>query len=189
MIVDVMRSIEPIDKDAQRATTPLDGPALDGDPTGRIIADYRATIVAMKCAMSDRLVRLGISMAQLNILHTLHRTGEVPMSRLADVLNVSVSNATGLVDRMEERGLIERRRVPEDRRVVLVRITDDGVRILDENDALTDGLMREVLTDLDPTQLQVIARAIAQFRASLETTVDVHARDRHPIPTPAPRSR
>ena len=82
----------------------------------------------MKCAMSDRLVRLGISMAQLNILYTLQRTGEMPMSRLADVLNVSVSNATGLVDRMEERGLIERTRVPEDRRVVLVRITDGGVR-------------------------------------------------------------
>jgi MarR family transcriptional regulator, organic hydroperoxide resistance regulator len=143
----------------------------------------------MKCAMSDRLVRLGISMAQLNILHTLQRTGEMPMSRLADVLNVSVSNATGLVDRMEERGLIERRRVPEDRRVVLVRITADGGRILEENDALTDDMMREVLSDLDPTQLQVIARAVAQFRSSLETTVDVHARDRHLTSTAAPRSR
>jgi MarR family transcriptional regulator, organic hydroperoxide resistance regulator len=189
MIVDVMRSIEPADKDAPRVAMPLDGPALESDPTGRIIADYRATIVAMKCAMSDRLVRLGISMAQLNILHTLQRTGEMPMSRLADVLNVSVSNATGLVDRMEERGLIARHRVPEDRRIVLVRITDGGVRILEENDAQTDGLMREVLADLDPTQLQVIARAVAQFRASLETAVDVHTRDRHPIATPDPRSR
>ena len=55
----------------------------------------------MKCAMSQRLVRIGISMAQLNILYTLHRSGEMSMSRLADVLNVSVSNATGLIDRME----------------------------------------------------------------------------------------
>jgi DNA-binding MarR family transcriptional regulator len=90
---------------------------------------------------------------------------------------------------MEERGLIERRRVPEDRRVVLVRITADGGRILEENDALTDDMMREVLSDLDPTQLQVIARAVAQFRSSLETTVDVHARDRHPTSTADPRSR
>ena len=40
------------------------------------------------------------------------------MSRLADVAGVSLSNATGLVDRMEERGYIERTRVPEDRRIV-----------------------------------------------------------------------
>ena len=73
----------------------------------------------IKCASSERLVRLGISMAQLHILYTLQRSGEMPMSRLADVLNVSVSNATGLIDRIEERGFVERTRVPEDRRVVL----------------------------------------------------------------------
>ena len=44
------------------------------------------------------------------------------MSRLAELLDVSLSNATGIVDRMEERGLVERVRVPDDRRVVLVRI-------------------------------------------------------------------
>ena len=90
----------------------------------------------MKCAMSERLVRLGISMAQLNIMYTLQRDGEMTMSRLADVLNVSLSNATGLVDRMEERGFVERTRVPEDRRVVLVRITPAGTRVIEENDAL-----------------------------------------------------
>lgn len=148
---------------------------IAADPTEKIIADYRATIVAMKCAMSERLVRLGISMAQLNILYTLHRSGEMPMRRLAEVLNVSDSNATGLVDRMEERGLIERTRVPEDRRVVRVRITQDGVRILDENDALTDDLMRDVLARLDPSQLETIAIAVADLRASLETTVGTSA--------------
>ena len=44
---------------------------------------------AMKCAMSERLVRLGISMAQLHIMYTLQRNGEMTMSRLADVLDVS----------------------------------------------------------------------------------------------------
>ena len=62
-------------------------------------------------------------MAQLHILYTLQRNGEMPMSRLAEVLNVSLSNATGLIDRIEERGFIERTRVPEDRRIVLVRVT------------------------------------------------------------------
>ena len=182
MMIDVMRTIQPTD-------IAPDGPATAGDPTEQIIADYRATIVAMKCAMSERLVRLGISMAQLNILYTLHRSGEMSMSRLADVLNVSLSNASGLVDRMEERGFIERTRVPEDRRVVLVRIAEAGERVLEENDALTDELMRDVLTRLDGTQLLVIARAMADFRASLETAVGPPPWDRHGDSTPAPRSR
>lgn len=159
------------------------------DPTEAIIADYRATLVAMKCAMSRRLVRIGISMAQLNILYTLHRSGEMSMSRLADVLNVSLSNATGLIDRMEERSFIERIRVPEDRRVVRVRIAEAGERVLEENDALTDELMRDVLAHLDGTQLLVIARAMADFRASLETAVGVPAWHDHGASTPAPRPR
>ena len=182
-IVDVMRSIEPADAAA------LDGPSLAEDPTDGIITDYRATMVAMKCAMSERLVRLGISMAQLNILYTLHRSGEMSMSRLADVLNVSMSNATGLIDRMEERGFIERIRVPEDRRVVRVRIAEAGERVLQENDALTDDLMRDVLSRLDRTQLHVIARAMAEFRASLEIAVGPLTWDRQTGSTPAPRSR
>jgi DNA-binding MarR family transcriptional regulator len=151
-IVDVTRSID-----------------LGEEPTERIIADFRATIGAMKCAMSERLVRLGISMAQLNIMYVLQRNGEMRMSRLADVLNVSLSNASGLVDRMEERGFIERTRVAEDRRVVLVRVTDAGTRVIEENDALSDELMRDVLGRLEPAQLVIIAGAVSDFRSALES--------------------
>jgi MarR family transcriptional regulator, organic hydroperoxide resistance regulator len=183
IMIDVMRSIESAD------TAAPDDPSVVEDPTDGIITDYRATTVAMKCAMSERLVRLGISMAQLNILYTLHRSGEMSMSRLADVLNVSLSNATGLVDRMEERGFIERIRVPEDRRVVRVRIAEAGERVLQENDAQTDDLLRDVLSRLDRTQLHVIARAMADFRASLEVAVGPLTWDRQSASTPAPRSR
>lgn len=182
---DIVQSMRSIDHAAPDGA--LDGPAL-GDPTDRIIADFRTMVVAMKCAMSERLVRLGISMAQLNIMYTLQRNGEMPMSRLADVLNVSLSNASGLVDRMEERGYIERTRVPEDRRVVLATITDAGRRVLDEHDAMSDELLRGVLGRLGPTQLQVIARSVAELRMAVEASVDPPPA-RQPGSTPAPRSR
>ena len=73
--------------------------ARSDDPYGPIIADFRASMNQVKCASSERLVRMGISMAQLHILYTLQRNGEMPMSRLAEVLHVSLSNATGLIDR------------------------------------------------------------------------------------------
>jgi DNA-binding MarR family transcriptional regulator len=155
----------------------------------QIIADFRVTIGAMKCAMSERLVRLGISPAQLHIMYTLQRDGVMTMSRLADVLGVSLSNASGLVDRMEERGYIERTRVPEDRRVVLVRVTEAGTRMIQENDTLTDELMRDVLGRLNPVELPVIARATAEVRAALEATTLQPARNLHETPTPGSRSR
>jgi DNA-binding MarR family transcriptional regulator len=168
-------------------------PATTADPSteeliSRIITDFHATLGGMKCAMSERLVRLGVSMAQLHIMYTLQRDGVMTMSRLADVLAVSQSNASGLVDRMEERGYVERTRVPEDRRVVLVRVTEAGRRLLDENDALGDGLMREILARLDPGELPVIAHATRELRVALEATTTLQAPDREPARSTDARS-
>jgi DNA-binding MarR family transcriptional regulator len=167
---------------------PTDGPAATTpDLTSAIKADFRATMSQLKCASSERLLREGVSMAQIHIMYTVQRHGDMTMSRLADVLNVSDSNATGLVDRMEERGFIERDRVPTDRRVVVVRVTDAGRRLLEEVDALSDEIFRSVLDRLDPPQLVGVSRAVADLRAAVDATVGMDV-DRHGVSTAAPRS-
>src|SRR5213592_760443 len=67
-----------------------------------VIDDLRASFGELKCIGSERLVRQGISMSQLHVLNLLDRHGEMAMSRLADMLDVSMSAASGLVDRIEE---------------------------------------------------------------------------------------
>jgi DNA-binding MarR family transcriptional regulator len=157
------------------------------DPYSPIIADFRAAMTMLKCASSERVLRLGISMAQLHILYMLQRSGEMPMSRLAEGLNVSLSNATGLIDRIEERGFVERTRVPEDRRIVKIRVTPEGTRMLDEIDALSDELLRSVLGRLGPTKLGGVSEAVAALRAALELTTAA-VPDRHAASIPSPRS-
>lgn len=142
----------------------------------------------LKCATSERVLRLGISMAQLHILYTLQRTGEMPMSRLAELLNVSLSNATGLIDRIEERGFVERTRVPEDRRIVLIRVTPAGSRMLDEIDALSDDLLRSVLRHLDRSKLPGIGEAAAALRAAIGAATTGEPPGRHTVSTATPRS-
>jgi DNA-binding MarR family transcriptional regulator len=178
-IVRVTQTIEPAELPAPTAAGP--------DPTSAIIADFRATMSQLKCASSERLLRLGVSMAQLHIMFTLQRAGDMTMSRLAEVLNVSFSNATGLIDRMEERGFIERQRVPSDRRVVLVRVTPAGEAILREVDALSDELLRSVLERLPASQLRGVAHAISALREAVDSTVGPMP-DHHVASTPAPRS-
>jgi DNA-binding MarR family transcriptional regulator len=179
MIVDVTQTTS---RGARVAAPGADDPFVD------IIADFRATMTRIKCASSERLLRLGISMAQLNILYTLQRSGDMTMSRLADGLNVSDSNATGLIDRMEERGFVERTRVPEDRRIVMVRLTDTGRRLLDEVDALSDELLRSTLARVKPSQLAGIASAVAELRAAVESATSGTYPDRHVASTTSPRS-
>jgi DNA-binding MarR family transcriptional regulator len=71
-------------------------------------------------------LRGSLSLVHLHVLTVLEADGPLAMSKLAEALDVSVASATGIIDRMEQRGLVERRREPDDRRLVLVHKTDAG---------------------------------------------------------------
>src|SRR6266540_5644625 len=66
--------------------------------------------------MFKRLHKGALSLIHLNVLIELETTGPMSMGRLAEVLEVSVASATGIVDRMEKRGFVERRHDEEERR-------------------------------------------------------------------------
>jgi DNA-binding MarR family transcriptional regulator len=137
----------------------------------RIIADLRATLREIRCIGSERLLRQGVSMGHLHLMSVIDRHGEMAMSRLAEVLDVSVSNATGLIDRMEERGLVARRRVADDRRVVLVGLTEAGRQALTDLELLRNDLLARILGHLDDRQLARVAGALDDLRAALAEVI------------------
>jgi MarR family transcriptional regulator, organic hydroperoxide resistance regulator len=72
---------------------------------------------------------MGLAPMQLHALRLIEPGEGVPMSSLAGMLFCDASNVTGIVDRLEARGLIERRPSPKDRRVKLLVLTDEGARL------------------------------------------------------------
>jgi DNA-binding MarR family transcriptional regulator len=66
---------------------------------------------------------------QLHALRALEPDVELTMSALAGSLFCDASNVTGIVDRLEDRGLIERRPAAHDRRVKMLAVTDEGARL------------------------------------------------------------
>jgi DNA-binding MarR family transcriptional regulator len=147
-----------------------------------IVDELHRMIGSLRCAGTGRMVKAGISMTHLHILWVLEHHGELPMSRLADLLDVSLSNATGLVDRMAERGLVERVRVPDDRRVVIVRASADGVRIRDEIEALKQDRMRSILARLTPDQQSRVLLALADLRGAVGDEIGTDHLDAHSHP-------
>jgi DNA-binding MarR family transcriptional regulator len=90
---------------------------LIGDVVARFYADYEE-------AAGDH--RLTGAQARLLSLLSLE---PLPMRKLARKLKCEPSNVTGIVDRLETRGLVERRPDPADRRVKLAAATDEGRRV------------------------------------------------------------
>lgn len=161
-------------------------PTIQADQTtiGSIVADLHDMIAGFRCAGTGRLVKAGVSMTHVHVMWLLEHHGGLHMSHLAEFLDVSMSNATGIVDRMEERGLVERVRVPDDRRVVQVRLAPSGVQALETIEAIKQDRLRQVLEHLDPEQLARVARALDDLRLAVveEMGPDFGAPHEHPVP-------
>jgi len=67
-----------------------------------------------------------VSAPQLHCLLALHEYGPLPPSQIAKTIMVDSSTVTGIIDRMELKGLVERSRTSPDRRVIMVSLTEDG---------------------------------------------------------------
>jgi DNA-binding MarR family transcriptional regulator len=135
---------------------------------GDIIAQFRSAFGELRCIGSQRLVQRGVSQGHLHVVQMLERHGGMPMSRIADVLDVSLSAATGIVDRIEERGLIERARLADDRRVVLVKVTEEGRRMLEELEVVRGEVLRSILGRLSPDRLQALSQTVDDLRVAIE---------------------
>src|SRR5580704_11611310 len=70
-----------------------------------------------------------LSPIQCHVLHLIEPRRPLPMSRLAETLSCDASNVTGLVDRLESRGLVQRRPSAGDRRVKVLQLTPAGSRL------------------------------------------------------------
>jgi MarR family transcriptional regulator, organic hydroperoxide resistance regulator len=86
----------------------------------RILFDERPPRIPAVAAQFD------VSPMGLKMLQSLEPGVELPMSAVAERLFCDASNVTGMVDRLEARGLLERRDDPRDRRVKLIALTDEG---------------------------------------------------------------
>ena len=151
-----------------RTTVESDDPANRQQAAESVLADLAVAVGSLRCVASQRLVRLGVSMTHFHVLTLLRHNEAMPMGRLADILDASMSNATGIIDRMEEKGLVERVRVPGDRRVVLVQPTQAGLDLVDEVELVKNQVLIRALTRLSPPQLERLSAAACDIGTAVE---------------------
>nr|WP_042193584.1 MarR family transcriptional regulator [Kibdelosporangium sp. MJ126-NF4]CEL20784.1 Transcriptional regulator, MarR family [Kibdelosporangium sp. MJ126-NF4]CTQ98412.1 Transcriptional regulator, MarR family [Kibdelosporangium sp. MJ126-NF4] len=108
----------------------------------------------------DRAGTIGLTPAQAVALREL--TGPMTMRDLAERMSCEPSNATFIIDRLEEKGLVERQTTPRDRRVKQIVLTADGVQVRERLLALLiQGSPLQPLTQQEQQTLhQLLARAV-----------------------------
>ena len=121
-----------------------------------------------------------LSLVHLNVLMLLRARGPLTMTHLAELIDVSVASATGIVDRMEKKGVIVRRRSEEDRRVVEVLVNESGELIFSSMQAERQVRLNQLLAEIKDADLAALLQGLRAFgdaRQRLMSQVPEEARN------------
>ena len=133
-----------------------------------------ATVISLMRAQQIVLGRLdevlrpyGLSYARYELLTLLSftRSGELPLSKIGDRLQVHPASVTGAVDKLEQQGLVVRVPHPQDRRAVLARITERGRQVVQGSTAdLNAGPFSDI--GLDDPDAERLVELLTSLRRS-----------------------
>jgi DNA-binding MarR family transcriptional regulator len=112
--------------------------------------------------------KYAVSQPQLTCLLALQEYGPLPTSKLAKYMMVKPSTATGIVDRLEEKGLVIRSRSVLDRRVVTIELTDEGKSLAEEAPLPIPSRMVDGLNRLDVEETKRIVKSLSTLVAMLD---------------------
>jgi DNA-binding MarR family transcriptional regulator len=108
------------------------------------------------------------SPTQYNILRILRGEGKpLPILEIASRTITVVPGITGLIDRLERAGFVNRLRCEKDRRVIYVALTDQGTRTLADLDEPLIALHRKLLGHLSQAELKELIRLLEKVREPL----------------------
>ena len=147
-------------------------PATDGDRATEIIDALAPLLAHHRRSWAARCKAHGLSMIGFQAIALLEMNGALPMTRLADEIGVALPNATGIVGRLEERGIVERTRNAADRRLVMVGLTDDGRRLIGEMEAVRRERMTRLIATLDAVQQERLLETVHDLRVAATRLLD-----------------
>lgn len=119
-------------------------------------------IAVMRLARRLRNERedVSLTLTQLSTMGTLARLGPLPLGELAAAERVQPPSMTRIVSGLEERGLVVREADPNDRRLVIVRLADEGKALLAADRRRRDAWLNHRLRELSPDERAVLRQAV-----------------------------
>ena len=123
--------------------------------------------MAIEKEVQRRFAERGMTLPRFDVLAALDRHGEMNKGALSEALLVSNGNTTQLVRKLAEDGLVETRRLPEDRRTSLVKLTEEGRQQFRRLARAHQDWIDQMVGGLDFTQRERIYVALGTLKLSI----------------------
>lgn len=137
------------------------------DTFGFLLSD---TARMLRKRFDERARQHGATRAQWKALLGISRNEGINQGNLADLLEVEPITLCRLIDRMQESGLVERRRDPNDRRAWQLFLTDRAGPVLEELHETADELMSQALSEISETQIDTMTELLNRIRHNLSAS-------------------
>jgi DNA-binding MarR family transcriptional regulator len=152
---------------------------LDSPPWLRVESTLMATARLVRIAYDTRLDPLDLNLTQASLLGYVAEFGSTTQTDLADRLGIGRAAIGSVIDQLQLRNLVERRPRPDDRRVWLVTITDDGRQLADRIAEVDRELRAELRHGLGREERQALAWVMTRLQQNLASAI---AKTPTPIP-------
>jgi DNA-binding MarR family transcriptional regulator len=103
---------------------------------------------------------VNLSMNEVHVLEAIHKTKQPTMSHIAHRLRVTVGTLTTAVNRLVDKGFVDRKREKEDKRKVIVSLTPKAYEVLSTHDQFHDEMIEAVIVDLKLDENDVLINAL-----------------------------
>lgn len=120
----------------------------------------------------DLAARHGVTGPQLAVVKMLEPVGKLSLSELSWKIRARNSTVTGIIDRMEREGLVERRRSEDDRRVIHITLTRKGQRLATEIPVEPVQIFRQILSELSARDAAELSRILTRLARRVRELVE-----------------
>jgi DNA-binding MarR family transcriptional regulator len=134
------------------------------DSLGFLISDVSRL---MRKRFDDRARLIGVTRAQWRTLFMVSRNEGANQGVLADILEVEPITLCRMIDRLEDSGLLERRRDPADRRAWQIFITDKAHPLIDQLLTIGEGMIEEALNGMSDVARAELFGALELMQSNL----------------------
>jgi len=133
-----------------------------------IMTTVKKIMMLIKQHLDQEFKALGISESQGLIIRTLMHHDDMKVSDIAKQLDLSNSTVSGIVDRLVERGIVDRKRSEEDRRVVMVSLAQCHRQPLKKHFEVITKRLNKVMDFGSEQELDDIAKALDKLQELFE---------------------
>ena len=138
---------------------------------GRVLDQLLLVTVLLGRDMEAHLASEGLTTSRTHLLWVLRRGGPVTQRDLAQALEVTPRNVTGLVDGLAASGHVVRSPHPDDRRAVLVSLTEAGEQAMATMEKQHGALAAALVEGLSPRQIRPLVSGLEHITARLQELV------------------